>query len=43
MSNPIVDGMFIVGDDSDDHDRFRYAVHIVSGYCNRNSSTIKYQ
>ena len=38
--NLIVDRLFRVGDDSDDHDRFRYTVHIFPCYCDRDSSTI---
>ena len=38
--NLIVNRLFRVSDDSDDHDRFRYTIHIFPCHCNRDSSTI---
>ena len=37
--NLVVNRLFRVCDDSDDHDRFRYTVHIFPCYGDRDSST----
>ena len=39
VSNLVIDRQFSVSDDSDDHDRFCYTVHIFPGYCDGYSST----